>query len=140
MRGFGDLEAAIMDVVWQAPTRMPVREVWSRLSEQRELAYTTVQTVMDILYRKGWLAREKQGRAYLYWATGTREDYAASLVGQVLDDSGDRTGVLVRLFERLQPSEVQELRNALDEVKSPSKARSRSKGEPAGRRRSGGRA
>lgn len=118
MRGFGELEAAIMDVVWATPDRLLVRDVWARLNEDRELAYTTVQTVMDILYRKGWLTREKDGRAYRYWATASREEYAASLLGQVLQASGDKTVALVRLFEQLDPDEVGELRAALDALKS----------------------
>lgn len=131
-----------MNVVWSAPDRLPVREVWTRLNvarvNDRELAYTTVQTVMDILYRKGWLAREKHGRAYAYWATGSREDYAASLVGQVLDDSGDRAGVLVRLLEQLKPSEVNELRTALEEYKAADKTGKQDKqGRPAERRSRG---
>lgn len=117
MGRFGDLEAAIMDVVWAATDRVLVRDVWLSLNEDRELAYTTVQTVMDILHRKGWLAREKQGRAYSYWTTHTREDYAASLLGQALEASSNKTGALVRLFEQLHPSEVSELRAALDQLK-----------------------
>jgi predicted transcriptional regulator len=115
---FGDLEAAIMDVVWAATDRLLVRDVWASLNKERELAYTTVQTVMDILHRKGWLDREKQGRAYAYWATRSREDYAASLLGQALEASSNKTGALVRLFEQLDPGEVSELRTALDQLKA----------------------
>ena len=118
MGRFGDLEAAIMDVVWAATDRVLVRDVCASLNKERELAYTTVQTVMDILHRKGWLAREKQGRAYAYWATGSREDYAASLLGLALEASSNKTGALVRLFEQLDPGEVSELRAALDRLKA----------------------
>jgi predicted transcriptional regulator len=117
VRGFGDLEAAIMDVVWSTPQPMYVREVRAKLNEDRELAYTSVQTVMDILHRKGWLAREKDGRAYQYWATASRDDYAASLLGQALETSESKTGALLRLFEQMNPREVRQLRAALDERK-----------------------
>ncbi|GAB3433213.1 BlaI/MecI/CopY family transcriptional regulator [Flindersiella endophytica] len=116
MHGFGDLEAAIMDVMWAAPRRLAVRDVRKKLNEERDLAYTTVQTVMEILHRKGWLMREKQSRAYMYWATRSRADYVASLLDEVLDDSGDRTGVLLLLFERLDPLELMQLRAALDDL------------------------
>jgi hypothetical protein len=61
MRGFGELEQAIMDEVWAAEEPLPVREVRERLRPERELAYNTVQTVMEILYRKGWLGPGQGG-------------------------------------------------------------------------------
>ena len=55
MREFGELEMAIMDVMWAAESPCVVREVRERLRYGRPVAYTTVMTVMDILYRKGCL-------------------------------------------------------------------------------------
>ena len=75
VRGFGELEAAIMDQVWLAGRPVLVREVHDGLRPEREPAYNTVLTVVEILYRKGWLAREKDGRAYRYRATASRADY-----------------------------------------------------------------
>jgi predicted transcriptional regulator len=60
VREFGELESAIMDVVWASDRAYLVREVRERLSYNRPLAYTTVMTVMNILYGKGVLCREKQ--------------------------------------------------------------------------------
>ncbi|MFV0132039.1 BlaI/MecI/CopY family transcriptional regulator [Streptomyces sp. HMX87] len=115
MRGFGELEQAIMDAVWTADTPLPVREVLDRLNGERPqpLAYNTVQTVMDILHRKGWLSRRKVGRAFHYQATKTREEYAASLIDQVWATGADRTATLLRLFDGLDEAEVAELRAAL---------------------------
>jgi len=42
-----------------------------------------VLTVVEILWRKGWLAREKDGRAYRYQATVSREDYTVSALGDI---------------------------------------------------------
>src|SRR6266849_5058465 len=56
MRGFGELEAAIMDRVWSAGHPVLVREIHGWLRPEREPAYNTVLTVVEILYRKGWLA------------------------------------------------------------------------------------
>ena len=61
MARFGELEAAIMDVVWAAGAPVRVREVSDQLNRDRRLAFNTVQTVMEILYRKGWL-QPAQGR------------------------------------------------------------------------------
>src|SRR5258708_15908481 len=84
VRSFGELEAAIMDRVWLAGRPVLVREVWAGLRPEREPAYNTVLTVVEILYRKGWLERERDGRAYRYRATVTREDYTADLMGESL--------------------------------------------------------
>jgi predicted transcriptional regulator len=118
MPRFGDLEAAVMEQVWAAGRPVRVREVLEPITAQRELAYTTVQTVMDVLYRKGWLARVKEGRVNLYAATASRDDYVAGLVGEALAEADDRSAALLRLVEGMDPSEVRELRGALDAAKS----------------------
>ncbi|MGW2609727.1 BlaI/MecI/CopY family transcriptional regulator [Streptomyces mirabilis] len=60
MTRFGELEAAIMDAVWAAGKPLCVREVLERLDRDPEPAYNTVHTVTETLYRKGWLAKEKE--------------------------------------------------------------------------------
>ena len=114
MARFGDLEAAIMDVVWAAGAPVRVREVADRLNRDRPLAFNTVQTVMEILYRKGWLARSKDGRAYLYVAGRTRDEYAAGLLAEALSAAEDPAATLVHLVSDLEPGEAARLRAALD--------------------------
>ncbi|MEV0351528.1 BlaI/MecI/CopY family transcriptional regulator [Nonomuraea sp. NPDC050680] len=118
MRRFGELEAAIMDVVWAADGPLPVREVLARLSPDREPAFTTVQTVMDILYRKGWVERQLQGRRYDYWAKASREDYVAGLMATALQTSPDRGAALARFVEQMDQAEIDELRAALEAARS----------------------
>ncbi|MEU7900861.1 BlaI/MecI/CopY family transcriptional regulator [Nonomuraea sp. NPDC049152] len=122
MRRFGELEAAIMDVLWAADGPLPVREVLNRLRPDRELAFTTVQTVMDILYRKDWVERELQGRGYRYWAKASREDYTAGLMASALQASPDRAAALARFVERMDQAEIDELRAALAAAKSSEQA------------------
>lgn len=57
MREFGELESAIMDMMWAADRPFAVREVRERMRYARPVAYPTVMTVMDILHRKGVLCR-----------------------------------------------------------------------------------
>ena len=114
MARFGDLEAAIMDVVWAAGAPVRVREVADRLNRDRPLAFNTVQTVMENLYRKGWLARSKDGRAYLYVAGRTRDEYAAGLLAEALSAAEDPAATLVHLVSDLEPGEAARLRAALD--------------------------
>jgi predicted transcriptional regulator len=118
VRRFGDLEAAIMDVMWAADDRLPVREVVMRLRPERELAFNTVQTVMDILHRKGWVDRELQRRAYRYWAKASREDYVAGLLARALESSPNRGAALARFVEQMDQAELVELRAALEAAKS----------------------
>jgi predicted transcriptional regulator len=114
MPRFGDLEAAIMEVVWSADKAITVREVRDRLGREPAPAYNTVLTVTEILYRKGWLAREKHGRAYRYWPAASRDDYTVRLMDEALDSATDRTAALVRFMEGMAPEEMLEIRRALD--------------------------
>lgn len=118
MPRFGELEAVIMDRVWASDGPVRVRDVVEAIRRDRQVAFTTVQTVMNILHGKGWLGREKQGRAYLYWAVRSREDYTAQLLVEALDTAADRGAAVSRLLDRLEPDEVSELRRALDQAKA----------------------
>jgi predicted transcriptional regulator len=113
MRGFGDLEAVVMDHLWNRDGPATVRIVLDNLQTPRPLAYTTVLTVMDNLHSKGFLAREREGRAHRYWPTRSRAEYAAELMGEALTDSGDPTAVLLRFVERMSSNEVSQLRSVL---------------------------
>jgi predicted transcriptional regulator len=117
MRAFGELEAAIMDQIWLAGRPVLVREIHDGLRPEREPAYNTVLTVVEILHRKGWLAREKDGRAYRYQPTASREDYTAGLMREVFDTSTDRVATLRRFVQRIDPAEAEELRAMLDEAR-----------------------
>lgn len=116
VRGFGELEAAIMDRIWAAGRPVLVREIHGWLRPEREPAYNTVLTVVDVLYRKGWLAREKDGRAYRYRATASREDYTAGLMRDAFETSYDRVATLRSFVQRIGPAEAAGLRALLDEA------------------------
>ena len=68
---FGPLEYAIMEACWSGPT-MDVGECARRLPGEQ--AYTTVKTVMERLVKKGYLKRERRGKAYVYWPSETRSE------------------------------------------------------------------
>ncbi|HEY0259672.1 MAG TPA: BlaI/MecI/CopY family transcriptional regulator [Lacisediminihabitans sp.] len=119
VRSLGDLEQVVMDRIWAGGRATTVREVLEDLQSDRPLAYTTVMTVMDNLHSKGLLTREKDGRAYLYRAVETREQYTASIMGDVLAGADDRTTTLVHFLEQMDPDEVARLREALDGRRTP---------------------
>lgn len=113
MREFGELESAIMDVVWAGDRAYPVREVRERLSYNRPVAYTTVMTVMNILHTKGVLCREKHGRAWRYWPVESREEHDARLMAEVLRSGGTVQITMLRFVERVSEEERESLRSAM---------------------------
>jgi predicted transcriptional regulator len=110
LHGFGDLEAVIMHRVWEHGGPVTVRELFDELQRERVIAYTTVMTTMDNLHRKGWLARVKEGKAYRYSATASREEYSARLMREALDDGGDTQAVLSHFVAQMDGEESEVLR------------------------------
>jgi predicted transcriptional regulator len=74
----GPLEVSVMEILW-ARGESNVRDVIDRLG--RPLAYTTVMTTLDRLYKKGLLTRRKQERAFVYLAALTREEWERKRTG-----------------------------------------------------------
>jgi predicted transcriptional regulator len=116
MGKFGDLESAIMTQVWQADEPLLVREILDRLD--RGLAYNTVHTVTEILHRKGWLTKERSGRAFKYGATTSRDEYVAGLVSEALSFADDRAAALVGFVAAMTPEEAAELHWLLAKARS----------------------
>ena len=117
MRGFGDLEAVLMDRLWDRDVdTTTVRELFDERATERDIAYTTVMSTMDNLHRKGWLAREREGRAYRYWPTVTREEYSARLMHEALGVGGRSDLVLNFFVDRISEDEFAGLRAALRRV------------------------
>jgi len=113
VRGFGDLESVIMHMVWDHDSPVTVRELFDELRQERVIAYTTVMSTMDNLHRKGWLARVKEGKAYRYVATASREEYSARLMHEALAGGGDTTAVLSHFIAQIGDAESQALREAV---------------------------
>ncbi|HWO71091.1 MAG TPA: BlaI/MecI/CopY family transcriptional regulator [Actinomycetota bacterium] len=105
----GPLEQAVMDFVWDRGGHVTVREVHGAVGSGRGLAYTTVMTVMDRLWRKGLLQRRRIGRAYLYEPRITREEHAAQLVRKVLAGVKDRRSVLLGFVRSVDDVDLAEL-------------------------------
>lgn len=102
-----------MDEVWSSDYAVTVRDVFDELASRREIAYTTVMSTMDNLHRKGWLARERSGKAYSYWATMTREERSANLMSEAFHTGGDTDLVLNLFLGKMEPEESERLRAAL---------------------------
>lgn len=80
----GHREAQIMNIIWGSGP-VTVAQVHDQLGKKHGLAYTTIMTIMSRLEKKGLLERTASGRAYIYSATVSREEFSASVVSGLLD-------------------------------------------------------
>jgi predicted transcriptional regulator len=112
--GMGELESQVMDVLWDDGGQLTPSEVNARLDSQRELAYTTVMTVLVRLFEKGIVTRQRRGRAWAYRSVLGREEQAAQRMNAVLRDGGDQSISLARFVENMSTKERAELRRLLD--------------------------
>ncbi|MDF5751719.1 BlaI/MecI/CopY family transcriptional regulator [Spongiactinospora sp. TRM90649] len=115
MKGLGELERSIMDILWAQRVPATAREVGRHIAD-RDLAPTTVMTVLDRLTRKGFLVRTRDGRAWRYEPAASRDDYVAELMREALDMTGDRSAALTRFAQTVSGSEAEILRKALTEL------------------------
>jgi predicted transcriptional regulator len=112
MAALGDLEARVMRAIWARNGPVTVRDVLGDLQAERDIAYTTVMTVMGNLERKGWLRRHADGRAYRYEPLVSAELYGADLMRQALEASTDRPAVIMHFIEELSGDEARALEEA----------------------------
>ena len=116
MRGFGELEAVVMDRVWEHGGPVTVRELFDELRRERAIAYTTVMSTMDNLHRKCWLARDKDGKAYRYTAVASRDEYSARLMREAMAEAGDTEAVLSHFVAAMDGEQSEVLRAVLDKL------------------------
>ncbi|MGJ6979744.1 BlaI/MecI/CopY family transcriptional regulator [Aestuariimicrobium soli] len=114
MAVLGELEHKVMRVLWAGREPMSVRSVHEALETDRELAYTTVMTVLDRLAKKGVVTREQQGRAWLYLPVQTQAAMVADEMANLLDEAGDEGMRTVGEFmARLSPELAEHARLCL---------------------------
>jgi len=109
----GELENMVLEVLWSLEDWATPRAVHDALVEQRELAYTTVMTILARLWRKGALDRQKAGKAYAYRPRFTKEERAAERMAELLAGAGDGSLALTRFVAGLSAEQLDELRRAL---------------------------
>ncbi|MBL7625429.1 BlaI/MecI/CopY family transcriptional regulator [Frankia sp. AgB1.8] len=113
MARLGDLERSVMDVLWDSVGWLTAREVAARLHHERDLAYTTVLTVLERLERKGFVQRQRAARAHRYKAADAREVVVADAMLEALGTADDRGSALVRFVGAVSAEEAEILRRAL---------------------------
>jgi len=112
--GIGSLEADILAVVWEHDTTT-VRVVYETLRERRQIAYTTVMTVMNNLVKKHLLSQDKSSIAYVYTPAIPGREVARTVLFSVVDRLlGGQYNVAVsqmlKLDKELTPEQLDELR------------------------------
>ena len=98
----GELERAVMDHLWSAREPQTVRQVHEALCPQRELAYTTVMTVLQRLAKKDLVLQLRDDRAHRYAPVWGRDELVAGLMVDALDQAagpGGRQAALVHFVE-----------------------------------------
>lgn len=102
-----------MGQLWSSHEPMSVREVREVIADRRDLAYTTVMTVLDNLHTKGWVTRQMEGRAYRYEPSQSRDAYSAELMREALDGSRNHATAFLHFVGSIEPEDAAELRLAL---------------------------
>jgi predicted transcriptional regulator len=112
--GIGSLEADILAIVWDHG-RTTVREVYETLRERRQIAYTTVMTVMNNLVKKNLLMQDKSNIAYVYTPAIPGREVAHIVLDSVVDklllgQNNVAVSHLLGLDRELTPEQFEELR------------------------------
>lgn len=105
------LETAVMDLLWDEAGWLTPSEVRAGLS--RDVAPTTVGTVLSRLHDKGRVERRKHGNGFQYRTVETREEHVAAQMEAALEGSQDRPVALLEFVDRLPPDDRSRLRKIL---------------------------
>jgi len=82
----GSLESEVMEVIWLKEAEVSVRDVYEALALKREIAYTTVMTIMGRLAEKKLLKKRKEGNAFLFIPAIAKDEFTSQMVENVVDD------------------------------------------------------
>jgi predicted transcriptional regulator len=118
-RRVGDLEAAVLQQLWELAQPVTGRELLDRMARPL-LGYTTLMTVLKRLVDKKLVERVPEERGARYRAAGDVDELTAQAIGGLLASARDRQTVLAHLIEEVEdPALVAELRAVLERVDRP---------------------
>jgi predicted transcriptional regulator len=121
MATLGELERSVMDVLWSADESISANELRDRLDSgtgAKEVAVTTVLTVLSRLENKGFVERDRSSRPHLYRSVTTRAEHTADLMHEVLGAAPDREAALARFIGQVSPEEAETLRALLSGLRA----------------------
>ena len=111
----GELEQAIMDLLWDAAEPMTANQVRELLAQRHESgpAITTVLTVLGRLHKKGFVVKDDARRPHEFSAATSREEHTVQLLNDVLGSAVDKHAVLARFIGGINPSDAQKVQQLL---------------------------
>ena len=109
----GELERRVLEVMWARDEAMTPRDVHTVLVQERELAYTTVMTILVRLWKKGDVRRDPAGRAFAYQPVRSREEHVAERMRGALAAAADPAAALGHFVQSLDAVERRQLRRLL---------------------------
>lgn len=117
----GELESEIMEIIWGQKDAVSVKVVIEILSKKRQIAYTTVMTIMTRLANKGILVRHLSGTSYLYKPKVTKEQFVAraahTIFSSAVSTLGDEVlAHFIKEIQKISPKKRQELLKILSEA------------------------
>ena len=115
---FGDLEEKVMEAIWKLGNAT-VSETREYLGKEK-FAHTTIMTILDRLYKKGILTREKEGKGYRYYPLMTKEEFEKMVAKKVVSDMVRNNPSLAipafeGVIEELSPEEIEKLKKLIEE-------------------------
>lgn len=118
----GELESEIMEIIWRSSSSISVREVAETLKKKRQIAYTTVMTVMGRLIEKDLLKRQESGRAYTYKPNYSKDRFLTKITRQIIKTLQAHFGEaaiahFAQEVEKLTPDKRKKLDKLLKEAK-----------------------
>ena len=113
-------ELEIMKVVWRLESAT-VRQVYETLLEKRQIAYTTVMTMMKILETKGFLKKRQDERAFVYTPAQPQKQVVGSMVREFVNRvfNGSAEPLLLHLVEdqHLTGQDLEEIRKTIRDTR-----------------------
>jgi predicted transcriptional regulator len=114
----GDLQEDVMRIVWRLGEGT-VDDVRAAQPKRRRCAYTTIQTVLNRLLERGFLERERRGKAFVYRAAYDESELLARAIEQRLSGASldARRAVLLNLVEELDPDELDDVARLANRIR-----------------------
>ena len=113
-----EVELELMTIIWDLPPEFTVKDVQSHLPKDRDLAYTSVATIMKILEQKGALKSSKKERSHLYSPQLSRSEYEATTLRHLTQNvfRGNPTSMVMRILDDsdLSQKELETIRKLLE--------------------------
>lgn len=120
METLGELERKIMNLLWKNKNFLTANEIQEKLKEtnlnegkNKELAITTILTVLSRLEKKSFVHRKRKTRPHLYTASKSQAEHTADVMNEVLDTAPNREAVLARFLGSVNINEINTLKKLL---------------------------